>query len=159
MDRRLDTARAGPKFLLQEPIAGLVVESLYRGAELGHYQLGAFAVMANHVHTLLRPLIPPSRLLKSLKGSTAHEANRLLDRTGTPFRQRESYDRWVRDEQEWNRIAAYIENNPVKAGIVAKAEDYLWSSANDRWRRRLTGIGDDTSVGAARTSAYATYPR
>jgi hypothetical protein len=44
----------------------------------------------------------------------------------------------------------------VKAGIAAKAEDYLWSSANDKWRTRLTGLSDDTSVGAARTSAYAT---
>jgi REP element-mobilizing transposase RayT len=156
MDRRLDTTRNGPLFLAQEAIAAVVVESLYRGAELGHYQLGAFAIMANHVHCLLRPLIPPSRLMKSLKGYTAHEANRLLGRTGTPFWQRESYDHWVRDEQEWSRIASYIENNPVKAGIVASAEDYLWSSANEKWRGRLTGLGDDTSVGAARTSAYAT---
>ena len=155
MDRRLDTARTGALFLRQEAIAGLVVESLYKGAELGHYQLGAFAIMANHVHVLLRPLVPPSRLLKSLKGYTAHEANRLLGRTGTPFWQRESYDHWVRDEQEWNRISVYIENNPVKAGM-AKAEDYLWSSANEKWKKRLTGAGDDTSVGAARRSAYTT---
>ena len=47
--------------------------------------LGAFAVMANHVHVLLLPLISPSRLLKSLKGYTAHEANRILGRTGEPF--------------------------------------------------------------------------
>ena len=156
MDRRLDTARAGPLFLRQEAIAGVVVESLYRGVEVGHYQLGAFVVMANHVHALLRPIVPPSRLMKSLKGYTAHEANRLLGRTGTPFWQRESYDHWVRDDQEWNRIAAYIENNPVKAGVVAKADDYLWSSANEKWRTRLIGKSDDTSVGAARTSAYAT---
>jgi putative transposase len=156
MDRRLDTARTGPLFLREEAIAGLVVESLYRGVEVGHYQLGAFALMANHVHSLLRPLVPPSRLLKSLKGYTAHEANRLLGRTGTPFWQRESYDHWVRDEQEWSRIAAYIENNPVKAGIVAKPEEYFWSSANEKWRRRLSGASDDTSVGAARRSAYAT---
>jgi hypothetical protein len=85
--------------------------------------------MANHVHVLLLPLVPPSRLLKSLKGSTAREANRLLGRTGEPFWQRESYDHWVRDEAEWNRIAAYIQNNPVKAGLVARAEEYPWSSA------------------------------
>ena len=73
--------------------------------------------------------------------------------------QRESYDHWVRDEKEWSRIAAYIENNPVKAGIVAKTEDYLWSSANNKWRMRLSGLGDDTSVGAAHTSTYATEDR
>jgi putative transposase len=111
MDRYLDRAESGPVFLRQEAIARLVVESLLRGVELRHYELGAFAVMANHVHVLLLPLIPPSRLLKSLKGYTAHEANRILGRTGEPFWRRESYDHWIRNENEWQRIAAYIENN------------------------------------------------
>jgi putative transposase len=111
MDRYLDRAESGPVFLRQEAIARLVVESLLRGVELRHYELGAFAVMANHVHALLLPLIPPSRLLKSLKGYTAHEANRILGRTGEPFWRRESYDHWIRNENEWQRIAAYIENN------------------------------------------------
>jgi hypothetical protein len=26
-----------------------VIESLFRGVDLGHYELGAFAIMANHV--------------------------------------------------------------------------------------------------------------
>jgi len=129
IDRQLDRANCSPVYLRQEPIARLVVDSLERGVELGHYQLGPFVVMANPVHVLLLPLVPPSHLLKSLKGSTAREANRLLGRTGEPFRQRESYDHWVRNEAEWNRIAAYIENNPVKAGLVAGGEDYPWSSA------------------------------
>jgi REP element-mobilizing transposase RayT len=115
--------------------------------------------MANHVHVLMLPLIDPSRLLKSLKGSTAREANRVMGRTGQAFWQRESYDHWVRDEKEWRRISAYIENNPVKAGLVSRAEDYLWSSAHVTSRQRLLDAGDDTSVGAARTSACATGSR
>jgi len=86
--------------------------------------------MANHVHVLLCPKINPSRLLQSLKGSTAREANRTLSRTGEPFWQAESYDHWVRHEREHLRISASIENNPVKAGLVGRAEDYPWSSAN-----------------------------
>jgi putative transposase len=129
IDRQLDTARHGPMYLSRESIARVVVDSLHRGAELGQYQLGPFVVMSNHVHILLLPKTDPSRLLKSLKGSTARDANRMLGRTGEPFWQRESYDRWVRDGLEWQRIAAYIENNPVKAGLVARAEDHRWSSA------------------------------
>jgi putative transposase len=138
MDRYLDLARSGPTFLRQEAIAALVVKSLFRGVELGHYRLGSFVVMANHVHVLLLPEISPSRLLKSLKGHTAREANRLLGRTGEPFWQRESYDHLVRDSGEFSRIAAYIENNPLKAGLVESAQDYAWSSANPRWREGLS---------------------
>src|SRR5580658_7957074 len=69
IDRYLDLARDGPVFLRQDAIAHLVVDSLFRDVELGHYKLGSFAVMANHVHVLLLPGISPSCLLKSPKGA------------------------------------------------------------------------------------------
>jgi len=102
--------------------------------------------MANHVHVLLLPLIAPSRLLQSLKGHTAREANLILDRTGRKFWQAESYDHWVRDDVELERIIAYIENNPVKAGLVDSADKYRWSSAgksietSNRQRGRCHGV-------------------
>jgi REP element-mobilizing transposase RayT len=123
--------------LKDENIARLVVDSLFKGMEMGQYKLGPFAIMANHVHVLLLPTVPPSVLLKSLKGFTAREANKLLGRTGEPFWQRESYDRWVRNADEFRKITAYIENNPVKAGVAPRAEDYAWSSANPAWREKL----------------------
>jgi REP element-mobilizing transposase RayT len=151
VDRYLDGAHAGPVHLRREDISTLVIESLLRGQNLGQYQLGPFVIMANHVHVLLLPSIAPSLLLKSLKGATAREANRLLNRTGEQFWQRESYDHWVRDDREWSKIADYIERNPVKAGLVSRVEDYPWSSANPRWSQSV-----HMSVNAARMSACAT---
>jgi hypothetical protein len=49
-----------------------------------------------------------SRFLKTLKGYAAREANRLLERTGQPFWQAESYDHWVRDEKQAERIIRRI---------------------------------------------------
>ena len=145
MDRYLDTTRDGPMYLHRQEVAQIVVESLKRGVELGHYDLRAYVVMANHVHVLLLPKVAPGRLLQSLKGVTAREANRLLGRTGESFWQRESYDHWVRDTGELERIVAYIENNPVKAGLIARAEDYPWSSTTEG-----KAGGAETSLGAAR---------
>jgi putative transposase len=145
LDRQLDAPRGGPIYLRQPDVARIVVGSIHKGADLGHYELGAYVVMANHVHLLIRPLIAPDRLLKSLKGATAREANRLLGRTGEPFWQKESYDHYVRNASEFERIRIYIETNPVKAGLVRNPEDYPWSSA-----------GVETSLDAARTSACAT---
>jgi putative transposase len=93
----------------------------------------------------VRPLVPPDLLLRSLKGATAREANLLLGRTGEPFWQKESYDHWVRNDGEFLKIRSYIEANPVKAGLVSRAEEFPWSSASI-----------ETSLDAARTSAYAT---
>jgi hypothetical protein len=115
----------------------------------------------------LKPLVAPSHLLKSLKGATARESNRLLNRTGEQFWQHESYDHWVRDQREWDRIARYIERNPMKAGLVSRIEDYQWSSAHrdallGAHKSPLPGVhksplpGVHKSVNAARTSACAT---
>ena len=98
LDRQMDNPRRGPLFLKQPEIAQIVVNSLHKGAELGHYELTAYVIMANHVHLLIRPLIDPSRLLASLRGVTAREANIALGRTGEPFWQKESYDHWVRND-------------------------------------------------------------
>ena len=76
--------------------------------------------MANQVHVLWRPTRPASGVLQWLKGVTARQANLLLGGTGQPFWQRESYDHVVKQEREMERLVAYIENNPVKAGLVAE---------------------------------------
>jgi hypothetical protein len=106
--------------------------------------------IADIIHVLLLPKVSPSRLPQSLKGAMARQANLLLGRTGETFWQAASYDRWVRDESEWDRIAAYIEDNPVKAGLVRCAEDYRWSSAG-KWDKSA-----ETRLGAVATSGCAT---
>jgi putative transposase len=106
----------------------------------------AFVVMPSHFHWVFRPTDewvrqlrdtqPRSRLLQSIKTFTARERNKLLGRSGT-FWQDESYDHWIRDLEELERVIRYVENNPVKAGLCQRPEDWKWSSAN--WRIR-TGV-------------------
>ena len=129
IDRYLDTTREGPMFLRNPAIADAVLKVIHYGAEAGYYDLRAFALMANHVHAVLRLNGDASRILQWLKGVSAREANAALGRTGQPFWQRESYDHWVRDHRELQRIVAYVENNPVRAGLVADPANYRRSSA------------------------------
>jgi putative transposase len=130
LDRILDNARTGPLYLRRPEIAAMVAKAiLYRQEVMGHYELHAYVIMANHVHLLITPCVEVSRLMQSLKRFTAREGNRLLGLTGQPFWQDESYDRLVRDQEEFQRIIRYIEMNPVKAGLAAKPEDFPWSSA------------------------------
>ena len=128
-DRALDRA-SGPRWLGDSRIARLVQESVITGESDGLYELGAWVVMPNHVHVLLLPKVALSQVTHWIKGRTAREANLLLGLTGEPFWKRESYDRWVRTERGFNRIVAYIENNPVSAGLAATCEDWPWSSAH-----------------------------
>ncbi len=67
-----------------------------------------------------------ARILHSLKGYTAFKVNRILERRGG-FWEHESYDHHVRNEREWERIVAYVLNNPVKAGLAKDWQEWRWS--------------------------------
>lgn len=133
LDRLLDHASTGPAFLRHPEIASVVADAIhYREQPLRHYELHTWVIMPNHVHMLVTPFIPISKLMQSLKSYTATQANRILGRSGHPFWQAESYDRLVRDQQELQRVAGYIEMNPVTAGLAARPEVFAWPSAHRR---------------------------
>jgi REP element-mobilizing transposase RayT len=108
----------------------MVVEVVcYNAGSLGRFTPHAFVVMPNHVHLLVSPHVPLPNLTRALKGFTAKRANHMLALTGNPFWQEESYDHLVRNLHEWEQIKSYIEENPVRAGLVSEANQYRWSSA------------------------------
>ena len=86
--------------------------------------------MPNHVHAVLRPLPgwTLSRILKSWKGYTAREANKLLQRTGEQFWQTESFDHLVRNDEDMYRCCNYTTTNPLNARLSARPEEWKWSS-------------------------------
>jgi putative transposase len=129
-DRMLDAAKSGPLWLKDDRVAECVTTALQQLQSEGTIRVRTYTVMANHVHVLLEPKIPIAQVTKLMKGRTAREANRILNLTGARFWQHESFDHWVRDEAERLRIRTYIENNPVAAGLVAKPQDWPWSSAS-----------------------------
>jgi putative DNA methylase len=98
------------------------------------YRLLAWCIMPNHVHALVetQPGHPLSGILHSWKSFTASRANRWIGRRGA-FWQREYHDRFMRDEKHLHQAIEYIEQNPVKAGLVASPEQWRFSSA---YRRR-----------------------
>ena len=126
----LDKAVCGPSWLKEPQIAATVVQGLqFCERRLCLYRLHAFVVMSNHVHVLFEPLAQVARITRTLKGFTARRANEVLHRIGQLFWQDESFDHWIRNAREFERIVHYIENNPVKAGLASRASLWPWSSA------------------------------
>ncbi len=109
----------------------MVVDAIYY-RDPRSYRLHAFVVMPNHVHLLVTPLEAVSTVMQSLKRFTARKGNGMLGLTGQPFWQDESYDRVAGDDREFDGMAHYIEWNPVRAGLAATPEEFLWSSAGGR---------------------------
>ena len=134
MDKLLDTATQGPRWLADSAIAEEVCRTIERGAEapLFQYVLHEYVVMPNHVHLLISPRTDVSRIMQGIKGTTARFANLQLGRTGESFWQDEVFDRFCRSAEEFQRIRGYIARNPVRAGLAKAMDEWPWSSAHRR---------------------------
>src|SRR5208283_3997593 len=99
----------------------------------------AYCLMSNHVHLLIRPLSEES-LSKTMQGTTlcySQYANRKYGRSGRLWESR--YHSCIVDHEKYLwAVARYIEQNPVRAGMVKKTEEYPYSSA----RAHVKGIKD-----------------
>ena len=87
-----------------------------------------FCIMDNHIHFIIKPLKKSklSEIMRWILGNFAVKFNRLNNYHGHVW-----YDRFksiiIRTYTQFLRVFDYISNNPVKAGIVQKAEDYFYS--------------------------------
>jgi putative DNA methylase len=113
-------------------IAELIESALLR-FDGERYSLLAWCVMPNHVHVLIetRRGYGLDRLIHSWKSFTAHAANKLLARTD-PFWAPEYFDRYMRDDTHLAATLAYIESNPVNAGLCREPSEWAFSSASRR---------------------------
>ena len=66
-----------------------------------------------------------AKIMHSLKRYTAAKANKILGRKGA-FWQHESYDHVIRSQEEFDKIINYIQQNPVKAGLVKNWREWKW---------------------------------
>jgi len=149
-----EDAGHGACYLRDERIAELVQDALLQ-FDGERYRVLEWAIMPNHVHVLIETL-PGYRLgdiVHSWKSFTAKEANRILSRSGE-FWMRDYFDRFIRDEKHLASVREYVRNNPVKAGLVEKPEDWPWSSSYEDAGQRPALPGWRGSAGLAADVRY-----
>ncbi|MEO5583667.1 MAG: transposase [Saprospiraceae bacterium] len=93
-----------------------------------HFNLLYYCIMKNHVHMIIdtgmnENPFPQSTCMKLLKGSNSRNINLALKRT-VIFWPKDSYDHLIRSDIELGRIGDYILENPVKADLVSKWEEW-----------------------------------
>jgi putative transposase len=93
----------------------------------------AWCLMTNHVHLLLEPSNETglASLMKRLAARQTRYRNRLGQRSGTLWQGRYKSS-VVQNDRHLLACSRYIELNPVRAGMVAAAQDYAWSSCRAR---------------------------
>jgi REP element-mobilizing transposase RayT len=129
VDRLLDRNMSQPELLGQTRYASIVKRAITRhDGKL--YSLHAWVVMPNHVHLLIEPRTDVGAIGRLLMDETEEEAQ-------AGMWVRESYERSV--DGAIAELVHSIENHPVKARLVARPEQWEWSSARAEPKRKPMG--------------------
>src|SRR5260370_17098418 len=91
LDAALDSAKRGPLWLASPEFAANAEYPIVHGAELGRYQLHPYVVMPNHVHILLDPYVPVSKIPGPLTGVAACDINPMIAPTPKPLSHDKSF--------------------------------------------------------------------
>jgi putative transposase len=115
--------------LLKDPACALIVQNALLYFDNERYRLMEWCIMPNHVHVLVKTMegFSLDQIVRSWKGFTSRKINELLNLTG-PLWQREYHDRYIRDLDHLANARLYIRNNPVKAGLCLRPEDWRWGN-------------------------------
>jgi putative transposase len=89
-----------------------------------------YCLMPNHFHMIIKPdSINAVKFLKSIQASYSIHFNKKWNRKGQLFQGR-YHANPINDQEQLINTIKYIIDNPVRAGLVKKAEDWPYSSVN-----------------------------
>ncbi len=130
--RRVDAIldRGLGRCVLKRPEIAVIVVDNWRQFDGLRYRLHAWVVMPNHVHVVatIHPNQSLARIVHSWKSYSAHRIGHITQQAGRIW-QPEYWDRFIRNERHLAGAVEYVESNPVAAGLVARPDDWPFSSA------------------------------
>jgi putative transposase len=139
----------------------VIIESLkYCIAHKG-LEVYGYCIMTNHVHLIIgSPKEKIENIIRDMKKHTSKELIKMIEgntqesrrswmlwmfkRAGEHNINNKNYQFWQQnnhpvelfDHEIMDQKLDYIHNNPIEAGIVENAEDYIYSSARDYWGKK-----------------------
>ena len=107
------------------------LEAMNRAKSIGKFEVYGYCLMSNHIHLLLHEKEEAlSSIMKRIGVSYAWWYNNKYDRAGHVFQDRYKSE-IVENDEYLVSVLRYIHNNPVKAQMIVKPEQYKWSSCKN----------------------------
>lgn len=107
------------------------IKCMVRAFHKYNLKIPGWTVMTNHAHMLVEgDKDGIARAFQSIGGSFCRWFNRREGEKGAVFDSR-YYLKPIKDRRQYFICLAYLYNNPVRAKMVRRAEDYKWSTYNE----------------------------
>ena len=114
--------------LVHPKVPDIILNSLDWLQKQNLITLLSYCLMPDHLHLLFQ-LGEAANLENVMRRFGSFTGLEVYRKTGRGYLwQKGYYDRALRDETEIEPHVIYIEQNPVRAGLVKSAEDWPWSS-------------------------------
>lgn len=98
---------------------------------ISEFKLYAYCLMGNHIHLLVHEVTEPiDQFMKRITTRFVYWYNIKYQRVGHLFQDRFKSEP-VEDDAYFLTVLRYIHQNPIKAGICKKIEQYQYSSFNE----------------------------
>lgn len=122
--------------LTSEPVARFLIKD-WREARVRHgWGIGRYVIMPDHVHFFCAPA-PEAKLLSTFVGSwkewTSKAIKRSLGLTGSVW-QEEFFDHILRSGESYAQKWEYVRENPTRAGLVERSDDWPWQGEIEELR-------------------------
>lgn len=131
----ITTCVRGRRPILNTPVVhGILRDEWASWRERHAWIVGRYVVMPDHVHFFTRPLIDAGDSLGQTIGRWKEwTAKRILRETGghAPFWQAEFFDHLLRSEESFAAKWDYVRENPVRAGLASRAEEWPYAGFVD----------------------------
>lgn len=129
------TCVAGRKPLLAKPDIHAILQDEWSEMRQRHgWAVGRYVVMPDHVHFFMAPgpseATPLNQAIGKWKDWTAKRILK-LSAGAAPLWQPEFFDHRLRSKESLAEKWTYVRNNPVRAGLVAQAEEWSYAGSID----------------------------
>jgi REP element-mobilizing transposase RayT len=122
--------------LASEPLVQVLIKEWQDARERHGWAIGRYVIMPDHVHFFCAAELdakPLSIFIGFWKEWTSKEIKRLANKPDSIW-QDQFFDHVVRSSESYGQKWDYVRENPVRAGLVADANDWPWQGEVDELR-------------------------
>ena len=111
------------------------------------FLLTAWVFLPDHWHAILAVRYPKTiaLVMESIKVASTRQINTRQQNSGRLWKGR-FFDRALRTVKEYHETVEYIHGNPVRRGLVARPQDWKWSSVYDYGLAKMDNAHQESAV-------------